>query len=142
MRRFLGLILGALALIAPPGQAAADPKAVVELFTSQGCSSCTAADAYFAELAERPDMLALSYHVDYWDYLGWSDTFARPENTERQEAYAKTFGARRIYTPQIVVNGIAPVVGSNRAAVEAAIAQASLPVPVEMRRENGKVHIE
>ena len=72
-----------------PRSAAADPKAVVELFTSQGCSSCVAADEYFDELSQRDDVLALSFHVDYWDYLGWRDTFGSPENTARQRDYAE-----------------------------------------------------
>lgn len=81
------------------------PPVVVELFTSQGCSSCPMADDLMAYLAERPDVLALSWHVDYWDYLGWTDEFARPEFTRRQKAYAAAAGERSIYTPQIVVSG-------------------------------------
>ncbi len=78
---------------------------VVELFTSQGCSSCPPADAALQQFIERDDVLALAFHVDYWDYLGWKDTLASPENTERQYAYAKTFNSRTVYTPQAVVNG-------------------------------------
>jgi len=118
------------------------PKAVIELFTSQGCSSCVAADAYFAELAERTDLVAISMHVDYWDYLGWSDTLGDSSHTERQREYAEVHGTRRIYTPQIVVNGVTGVIGSNRERVEAAIADASLPVPVTMKHGDGKVVIE
>jgi hypothetical protein len=122
--------------------AAAGPKAVVELFTSQGCSSCPPADALLADLAERDDVIALSLHVEYWDYLGWRDTLAHPENSERQQSYAKVRGTRRIYTPQITVNGLEDMVGSNRAAVEAAIANSKLPVPITMRRGEGTVEIE
>ena len=119
-----------------------EPKAVVELFTSQGCSSCVAADAYFAELAERDDLVAISLHVDYWDYLGWRDTLGDPANTARQRDYAAVRGTRRIYTPQITINGRSDHVGSRRAAVEAAIAHSALPVPVTMRQGDGTVEIE
>ncbi|WP_238986900.1 thioredoxin family protein [Paracoccus sp. MKU1] len=81
------------------------PPVVVELFTSQGCSSCPPADELLADLADREDVLALSWHVDYWDYLGWADEFARPEFTRRQQAYAHQTGERAIYTPQIIVGG-------------------------------------
>ncbi|MGP9805583.1 DUF1223 domain-containing protein [Paracoccus sp. NSM] len=85
-------------------QASALPV-VVELFTSQGCSSCPPADAMLAMMAQDPQILALAYHVDYWDYLGWADVFARPEFTARQEAYARAAGERSIYTPQLIVAG-------------------------------------
>ncbi|MDN3712023.1 DUF1223 domain-containing protein [Paracoccus cavernae] len=78
---------------------------VVELFTSQGCSSCPPADDMLAGLADRPDVLALSWHVDYWDYLGWADEFAKPEFTTRQKQYARAAGERSIYTPQILIGG-------------------------------------
>lgn len=78
---------------------------VVELFTSQGCSSCPPADAMLTMLAAQPDILPLSYHVDYWDYLGWADSFARPEFSERQSAYARAAGERSVYTPQMIVDG-------------------------------------
>lgn len=79
---------------------------VVELFTSQGCSSCPAADAMLAALAGQSDILPLSFHVDYWDYLGWADSFARPEFTERQERYARAAGEHAVYTPQLIVDGV------------------------------------
>lgn len=78
---------------------------VVELFTSQGCSSCPPADAMLTLLAGKPEVLALSFHVDYWDYLGWADSFAKPEFTERQSAYARAAGERSVYTPQMIVGG-------------------------------------
>lgn len=81
------------------------PPVVVELFTSQGCSSCPPADEMLADLAVRDDVLALSWHVDYWDYLGWADQFAQPQFTQRQQAYARSWGERAIYTPQMVVGG-------------------------------------
>src|SRR5262245_12521080 len=96
---------------ASPQPAAGGPPgpAVVELYTSQGCSSCPAADALLARLASRSEVLALSLSVDYWDYLGWKDTLANSKFTERQRAYAKARGDGAIYTPQIVVNGVAHV---------------------------------
>src|SRR5512140_911562 len=111
--------LGVCAIIAIIRPAvAAEPRAVLELFTSQGCSSCPPADAVFASYAGRDDVIALSFHVDYWDYLGWNDTFASRENTDRQRSYAATRGDRQVYTPQIVVNGRDHVVGSDRLALE------------------------
>lgn len=81
------------------------PKGVVELFTSQGCSSCPPADAAFRKLVNQGDVIALAYHVDYWNYLGWADTLSSKENTERQYGYAKTMGRSNVYTPQAIVNG-------------------------------------
>ena len=138
-------VLLSCAMLATPSNAqdaAPAPKAVVELFTSQGCSSCVPADEYLTKLAYRDDVIALSLHVDYWDYLGWRDTFAEPENAARQRDYAELRGSRRVYTPQIVVNGRVELVGSDRQSVEAAIAQATLPLPVTMRRGDGTVEIE
>ncbi|WP_028725961.1 DUF1223 domain-containing protein [Paracoccus zeaxanthinifaciens] len=94
--------------MAPPPAARLNTEAepvVVELFTSQGCSSCPPADHMLNRLGDDPEILPLSYHVDYWDYLGWADSFASPEFTERQEAYARSAGERSVYTPQIIVNG-------------------------------------
>ncbi|TGN58175.1 DUF1223 domain-containing protein [Paracoccus liaowanqingii] len=94
--------------VAPPLTArlpSAPLPVVVELFTSQGCSSCPPADAMLTLLAGKPDVLALSFHVDYWDYLGWADSFATPEFTERQAAYARAAGERSVYTPQMIVAG-------------------------------------
>ncbi|MFT4784342.1 MAG: hypothetical protein ACI9IV_002087 [Paracoccaceae bacterium] len=85
---------------------------VVELYTSQGCSSCPPADALLKRLALRDDVIALALHVDYWDYIGWKDNFAQPAFTKRQKAYARVAGARSIYTPQIIIGGIAHVVGA------------------------------
>jgi hypothetical protein len=97
------------------------PSGVVELFTSQGCSSCPPADAVLAELAEAGDVVALGYHVDYWDYLGWKDTLGNPENTARQYQYGKFFGDRSVYTPQAVINGRIHVNGAKREAVAGAL---------------------
>lgn len=92
-------------------QAGEKPLVLIELFTSQGCSSCPPADALLAELSTRDDVLPLALHVDYWDYIGWEDKFARPEHTARQKAYAHVAGASTIYTPQMVVGGVDHVVG-------------------------------
>lgn len=130
----LSVLVPALAagLSAPAAQAqqsgAAAPLVVVELFTSQGCNSCPPADALLGELATRPNVLALSMHVDYWDYLGWADPFAMAENTRRQESYQRAMGARTVYTPQIIIQGSQGMVGSRARVVEAAIAaQAKAP---------------
>ncbi|WP_300517079.1 thioredoxin family protein [Aliiroseovarius sp.] len=103
---------------------------VIELFTSQGCSSCPPADALIRELAEtREDVLPLALHVDYWDYIGWADSFARPEHTKRQKAYSYAAGMRSIYTPQMVVGGIDHVIGFKPMAVAETIAAHQMASP-------------
>lgn len=102
--------------------AAQQPKAVVELFTSQGCSSCPAADALFVELAKNPSLIALTLPVTYWDYLGWKDTLGQDVFTKRQKQYSKVRGDGQVYTPQAVINGASHAVGSNRAEIEKALA--------------------
>ena len=94
---------------------------VLELFTSQGCSSCPPADALLGELAKRDDVITMAFHVDYWDYIGWKDPFGDSKFTARQRAYAAFLGQRTIYTPQLVVDGTTHVVGSRRGYVEASI---------------------
>ena len=117
--------LFAFALAAVPGAVHADdkPLTVVELYTSQGCSSCPPADAFMGELVRRPDIIGLSFHIDYWDYIGWKDPFARPENTRRQTRYARHLGLRHVYTPQMVIQGAVNAVGSKRPDVATAIEQ-------------------
>jgi hypothetical protein len=109
--------------VAPHSSAQAEPRAVIELFTSQGCSSCPAADKLLGELADDPSLVPISVPIDYWDYLGWRDTLADPHNTARQKAYAHARGDGQVYTPQVVVNGTLHVLGSDKAAIERAIAQ-------------------
>jgi len=117
-------------------EAGEKPRAVLELFTSQGCSSCPPADALMNQLVEDRSLLALTFPVDYWDYLGWKDTFARPEYTQRQRGYAAGRHDRAVYTPQIVVNGREHVVGSNQAAIERTVASHermdALPVDLDL----------
>jgi len=134
-------------LLALAPASAAAQTAVVELFTSQGCSSCPPADALLARLAERPEVLALSFHVDYWDYLGWRDPYADPAFAERQRAYARAL-KDRVYTPQAIVNGAASLVGSRESQLRAAIATASAtPLPTSIRivdaaRDGGDLEAE
>ena len=132
-----------LALPIAPVQATERPT-VVELFTSEGCSSCPPADALLAELARRPDVLALSFHVDYWDRLGWKDPFSSRAATDRQSRYAKLLKLATVYTPQIVVDGRWEAVGSDRADVERALelARRDPPeVPVTLALDHGQAQI-
>lgn len=103
--------MAATLMLATPAMAGDEPV-VVELYTSQGCSSCPPADAFLHELAKRDDVIALALHVDYWDYIGWKDIFANPAYAQRQRAYAKTSGRKMIYTPQMIINGEEHVVGN------------------------------
>ena len=105
--------------------ALAGPRAVMELFTSQGCSSCPPADKLLGELAKRDDVLALSLPIDYWDYLGWKDTLASHDFSERQREYAQSRGDGAVYTPQAVINGTEDLVGSDRGKIESALKQAT-----------------
>lgn len=116
--------------------------AVIELFTSQGCSSCPPADELLEEYSKRPDVVALSYSVDYWDYQGWKDTLASHEFTERQKAYAASRGDRQVYTPQVVVNGQVPAVGSNEKAIQEAIEHSAKPfVPIDVSMNGDAVSV-
>ncbi len=116
MRR-IALALCLLTGMLPVTLNAADRSVVVELFTSQGCSSCPPADRFLAELSKTEDVIALAWHVDYWDYLGWVDKFADPSHTERQKHYARSMGEKMIYTPQVIVDGMSHTVGSDAARV-------------------------
>jgi hypothetical protein len=125
---------------------AGEPRAVIELFTSQGCSSCPPADRLMGELAKDPSLVAMSLPVDYWDYLGWKDTLAQHGHSIRERAYAGVRGDGQVYTPQVVVNGLVHVLGSDKAAIEQAIAQtrrtaAPLALPVTMSVADGTVTV-
>lgn len=142
MMRFAAALLMLLLPAAATAQAPARPT-VVELFTSQGCNSCPPADAYLAELARQPGVLALELHVDYWDYIGWRDPFALRAFSERQRAYGRMLEQRYIYTPQMVIDGQTHAVGSNRAAVERAMARARARANViAITLSNRRVRIE
>ncbi len=125
VRSIVRLAASALALTALGGLAIGGelqkPFGVVELFTSQGCNSCPEADRLLGELAQKGDVVALAYHVSYWDYLGWKDTLASKDNTSRQYDYMRSFGGRSVYTPQAIINGRTHVSGSDRRAVEGAL---------------------
>ena len=140
------LILAAVTTIAGPLPAAAgETKTVVELFTSQGCSSCPPADKVLGELAKNERVVALSLPVDYWDYLGWRDTLALHAHSMRQKAYADARGDRQVYTPQVVINGVAQAIGSDRRAIISAIATAEATrvpaIPVTLKRNGDKIDI-
>jgi hypothetical protein len=110
--------------VSPALAADAQHPAVVELFQSQGCSSCPPANANLIELSKRPDILALSFGVTYWDQLGWKDTFASPQYTARQWDYAHALHHSEVWTPQMIVNGRADVVGTDKAEIEALLPRA------------------
>jgi hypothetical protein len=138
--------VGVCAMIAIVRPAHAEPRAVVELFTSQGCSSCPPADRIIGELAKDPSIIALSMPIDYWDYLGWKDTLADARFSARQKAYSLVRGDREVYTPQVVVNGSAHVVGSDRAGIEEAIGDTKkgsgvMTVPVAMTIAGKQIHV-
>jgi hypothetical protein len=112
---------------------------VVELFTSQGCSSCPPADALLGELTRRADVLPLAFHVTYWNDLGWQDRFSFREADARQYRYASAMGSRSVYTPQMIVNGSRNVLGSNRKGVQQAIAAATAPAAIRLSVMNGTI---
>jgi hypothetical protein len=146
-----GLTAGASAQGTVPERQSASPmpapKAVVELFTSQGCSSCPAADELLGRLAKRDDVIALSFSVDLWDYLGWHDTLANQKYTERMRDYAVARGDGAIYTPQAVVNGLVHVNGADESKITRMIEKtgrtvAPMLVPIRLSTEDGKLVIE
>lgn len=145
--RIILAVAGLSALTAFPASAAEnEPKGVVELFTSQGCSSCPPADAVLGELASQGDVVALAYHVDYWNYLGWKDTFSSEQSTKRQYDYARTLGRKSVYTPQAVVNGRDHLNGADRRGINAKMdtfkgAGRGLVVSVDAVREGDKIKI-
>jgi hypothetical protein len=132
-RGFMKATLLTLPLTLTRAKAAPGPV-VLELFTSQGCSSCPPADALLGELLRRPGVIGLAWHVDYWNSLGWRDPYASQQWTDRQRSYAKHLDSE-VYTPALVVNGAAMMVGSDKPAVQRAIDQAVPPsVAVALRR--------
>src|SRR5712692_3992351 len=143
---FVACSAAVCSLVASHLSAQAEPRAVIELFTSQGCSSCPAADKLLGALAADPSLVPISVPIDYWDYLGWKDTLADPHNTARQRAYARARGDGKVYTPQVVVNGSLHVLGSDKAAIERAIAQsrkngAMASPPVTLAVADGRLNI-
>jgi len=121
MRLVFASFICLLGALFPAVGASQDQPVVVELFTSQGCSYCPPADAYLNELAKQPNVIALAWHVDYWDYIGWKDSFANPAFTERQRAYAHAQKQRMIYTPQLIINGVENMMGKIYDEVSASI---------------------
>jgi len=146
MRSWQLVLIGVFGAISPQIAMAAERPVVVELFTSQGCSSCPPANAYLNELSKRPsDILALAFHVTYWDYLGWKDPFSLKAATDRQERYGRRFGDGS-YTPEIVVDGATGLVGSDRDDVGQAVAKARVGsatvADVHMVTKDGKASID
>ncbi len=132
MRKYLVIVTGVWMALAGFATAQSSPV-VVELYTSQGCSSCPPADELLGKLAKRDDVIALSLHVDYWDYIGWKDIFASPKFTDRQHAYARAAGKRMVYTPQMVIAGQDHVVGAKPGEVARLIkAHSKTPDPVKL----------
>lgn len=143
MRKLAILVTGMWMALAS-GLAAQSGPVVVELYTSQGCSSCPPADEFLGKLAKRDDVIALSLHVDYWDYIGWKDVFADPKYTARQHAYARAAGKRMVYTPQMVIAGQNLVVGNKPSEVGRLIRahnNAPVKVAISVKRKGGQIHI-
>jgi hypothetical protein len=145
-RALLPAFVAAVASLAIGAPAGAEPRAVVELFTSQGCSSCPPADRLLGELARDPSIVAMSLPIDYWDYIGWKDTLAKPRHSARQRFYAKTRGDGDVFTPQVVINGLTHAIGSDKAGIEQAIAESrregpTLALPVKVAVADGKLAV-
>jgi len=147
-RRFLTLAAVATALVGGASAVVAEPRAVIELFTSQGCSSCPPADKLLGDLAKDPKLIPLSLAIDTWDYLGWKDTLAVPGHAKRQKAYSHVRGDHEgVYTPQAVINGSLQALGSDRAAIDHAIADshkqnaATLSVPLALTLDHGRLTV-
>jgi hypothetical protein len=141
-----GLALAmAVFLVAGPAEAGGGKRpVVVELFTSQGCSSCPPADALLGRLADRKDVVALSLPITYWDMMGWKDTLASEANTHRQKSYSEIMGHGGVYTPQMIVDGVSDIIGSREAAVETAIAlrEGDMDaVPVLLHATRQEIHV-
>jgi len=147
MSRILAIcvaFLGLAGMFTSAGAAQEQPPVVVELFTSQGCSACPPADELLTRISRDPSIVSISWHVDYWNDLGWKDTLSRPEFTARQKAYQDSLDVRFVYTPQVVVNGSWEGVGSKEHKVEALIdkgRQSGLPVPIAYEARQGGVEV-
>ncbi|MGB8621410.1 MAG: DUF1223 domain-containing protein [Paracoccaceae bacterium] len=144
MGRIICAIMTIWLLQGASAQADGGSPVVVELYTSQGCSSCPPADKILSALADRDDVIALALHVDYWDYIGWKDVFADPANTKRQKAYARAAGSRMVYTPQMVVEGAEHLVGHRPMELAELIQKhsaVSSPVTLTLSRKNGNLLI-
>jgi hypothetical protein len=147
-KRLIAVTIAALAMgiatvdAQAPGK---QPKALLELFTSQGCSSCPPADALVIELAKDPDLIALTLPVTYWDYLGWKDTLGKDSFAKRQKFYAKARGDGQVYTPQVVVNGSGHLVGSDKDEIQKTIRQlapSGFPVRIGLEEKSGNLEIK
>ena len=146
-RRIRSVALVAAMLAGAAASAAEGRKSFVELFTSQGCSSCPPADRLLADLRHDPDLITLSMPVDYWDYIGWKDTLASPEFTKRQKAYAAARGDNHVYTPQVVVNGLLHAVGSDREEILSAASaswgeRGAMKIPLHMQTVGDMLQID
>lgn len=148
LRRLMhGISIGCVTIVAlAPAVLAGEKRAIIELFTSQGCSSCPKADRLLSELSHDQGLIVLSLSVDYWDYLGWKDTLALSGHSQRQRGYAKSRGDREVYTPQAVVNGVAHAIGSDKAAIERAITHSrnrpnTMRVSVKVSEASGHITI-
>jgi len=149
IRRCTPIVVLGLASLVPTGSPAGSDTiaCVLELFTSQGCSSCPAADRLLGSMARKPDVVVVSLPVDYWDYIGWKDTLASPIFTARQKSYAAALGNRQVYTPEAIVNGLSDAIGSDGDAIQRAIVATrgrddALSVPIKLVETGGRLTIE
>lgn len=141
---FFAIGFGVAAMLANPAHA--EKRAVLELFSSQACSSCPPADVILGKYAEDPSVIALTMPIDYWDYLGWKDTLADHRFTARQKAYSRMRGDREVYTPQIVINGVAQAIGSDAASIERSIGDtnkndAVMSVPIVLHVKDKQIRV-
>jgi hypothetical protein len=142
MDRRLRIYAAAAAWLGCVSMSYANPRpAVLELFTSQGCNSCPPADRYLGQLSGRPDVVALAFHVDYWDSLGWRDRFALAQSVERQNTYAHNLHRASVYTPQLVIDGRVDAVGSDRQRIESALGEPRSGVAVAVAVRDAEVHV-
>ena len=136
------LLLGCTAIAPCLGSPSNAAPVVIELFTAQGCSSCPPADKLLADVARRPDVIALAYHVDYWDDLGWKDRFSLPEATRRQRGYVRKLSKSGAFTPQAVIGGAVSFIGSDRVSMNKALAQDRDALTVELSKDGNKLQID